>query len=1264
VAEAYALNHILGVVLRQGYGKGWIHDWGGSGHRHDSYTGRYSRRYVWNSNPKVNAKDGLRTFLKKQVNTCQCFAQSCLCKTFLASISVHTLYYLSPDEIIEGLKKQKFPTHVAVLHPVWERRDSYMHGELAASYSGGRVVMTARGNINPYVHSDMAWMKKSHHRGLTWEILRKFDDVYVVQFFYDSNHRYVDEVSVTEKNDMFSNICSEEYRVESLNPRNQRAYVARVRRRAKENNLNPEEAQVAALAYYFKASSLRHEVPVPKNFAINKIEREELLEQVPTELFNMTRFLLIWVVLHSVGLKVLPRLLGNGAKMHLVTAGVSLAVAGIYEVYRLWNTLKRHVLKILPLSLFGLKDYCVNDHSVELAEIDPEKTTRQPLMITENVCDPVIRAFPMVYSPFRLPFMPRRCWHNITSSIRNRVLCSIDRSGFAEWDRVKIPDELVKALSNIEIEPLSLDEWLERFPNKKALRLREEWEAIQEDVDAPVSNKTGFFIKTEFYPKPKAPRPIHSSPVLLNFLTGRWLVPLGEALSKELTDTRFMFPVHGDSKAIGEWFEAQEGLVAMNDFSKFDATQSDKALEHIIAMLRLTNIPSSVLDLMAKDIKGSIVKSKSAVYGVKGVRLSGRSETLIGNTLLNLSIMNHALKSNLLSMIVKGDDSVIFLDRADSMILKSAENTLNRLGFSCKLGLTDMESLEFCSSYLMPTNEGLVLTPKPGKLLAKTFWCKNTNYTQEQIREQFAGILNGLRTNLAHVPILRGLYANPAYIEHRFAKPIRQEYNEYSPGEFAAIDDTYIWVMNHYGLSFEDVEDMERFLSTADFPIDLSLDSRFECMIDKDWGSSSSNDFDIIVKSPLLEELAKRFFGWPMALAIGLIETWRGNWFALPAHASLWFLGSRKPLFLAVSIGLHALWNAYACQTGRHNLSMTRSRKNKATKPKQQPPRTSKRGNPAQSAMQGYAHMLSDPCDSQLIPGLYSTSEGMLNKLKSTESFPSASLTSGYVLWDPSFTSRHDTAAPVNFNAVFWQNSSSATNPLNTTASPFGLSSNNSGAQLRVGAGPFCQSTTVSDARCVGACLRLLYTGRMDASSGIVGYISNLPAGAVLGSNGVTPASVDELLAMSDKVDRLGTGPIEIRFTPAQYSSVFRSNSEGVFDFAPGKVTTLTNESEVAGSKLMGFAFKNVPDVADLLFEFYQNIEWRPNLDAGFVMSVPRSVSQPGNFERVLRYLDKNAPNWRVAAKHLAIRAANRLARIAMTGVGSNPSLTRQAILP
>jgi hypothetical protein len=302
-----------------------------------------------------------------------------------------------------------------------------------------------------------------------------------------------------------------------------------------------------------------------------------------------------------------------------------------------------------------------------------------------------------------------------------------------------------------------------------------------------------------------------------------------------------------------------------------------------------------------------------------------------------------------------------------------------------------------------------------------------------------------------------------------------------------------------------------------------------------------------------------------------------------------------------------------------------------------------------------FARMLANPCDATLIPGFNGTDEGILSRLKTTYTYPATANTNGYVLWCPTYVGGN---GHMNCLAEFSNDSSGKT--VNTVAAPLG-SGGVSGFAIDVGATDFVLSSTVSDFRVVSACIRVTYTGALQASSGLIGYIENLPVDTfLLGQASLDEcASTDDLLALCSKVTRLGVDTHESRYRPSGASlNTFKQDASGVYTLGVPATsrTTMTNESKRFAPTFHGFVFKGI-DMDQLNFEFIQNIEWRPETRAGFVSVVPRQLKADGYKRQVAAWLDSNYPGWATAMAHTAGKYALRLATTAFSGV-SPPMLT------
>jgi hypothetical protein len=273
---------------------------------------------------------------------------------------------------------------------------------------------------------------------------------------------------------------------------------------------------------------------------------------------------------------------------------------------------------------------------------------------------------------------------------------------------------------------------------------------------------------------------------------------------------------------------------------------------------------------------------------------------------------------------------------------------LSKLGFTCKLKFPSLEELEFCSSIVLPFGNGWALVPKPGKLLAKTFWCKNTNFREEERKTQFAGILNGL-TILRFIPGIRGLYFNDVYLE-RFSAPDSlswrdRTYGEHLNNELVLTETTYHALAERYGISVAELLSLEAFLQTAPYPINLEGQAAAEEMINVDWSAPSDgveSSLVSLVFHAAIEEGLRWMFPVPVSLTLGLVESVaHRNPVSLFGHILL-FLCLREYGVLTALV-VHVLWN-YSARCTADAFIMVNTKKNRPKGRKgAKAPKTSKR---------------------------------------------------------------------------------------------------------------------------------------------------------------------------------------------------------------------------------------------------------------------------------------------------------------------------------
>lgn len=1331
IGEAHIITRIQQECRDNGIVDGFICDVGGSVNRHHSL----GRNYIHSCVPNFEAKDLLRQFSLKGNNYCRQLWKDCKCKGFVASMSIHSLYYLEPEEILRNLLEQELPIHYALLHLYPEDSGEIMHGEMRYVKQEGRVSVWASGNSTPYYHGDMAWLSKgsySDQRGtLVWERERTFEDVYVYRFVATTAIlKPTPEIETLVDDAPYLEVCKEAFRGHlEINEKNRTSYYSRCHRYAKGRGLDPQRLIKVADGYYMSQPTLVSRPSV--GLLLTKKAREAGLQMVPEYIpylqlgLFMAIYLAVWRFVpssHMVDYIMLafvllqPFILRTGwlngddrwRNIFIINTIFCLFSASFFQkitfdvILQLPKNVKLAIYAIsfmatmyknarkLRLNHLGarLYDYCCE--GMALRAISKRKTIKYRTRKHKD-CQPGLRAYPFVFHRQFVPMIPRRCDHNIHACIQHKILAETPED--VDFD-IPIPDMFKRMAPWVryELEPLDFETWVNRFPASKREKLKAEW---AESKDDPIDNdltKTSLFTKAEFYPEKKPPRPIGSAGVKLNFLVGRWLVPLGALIQKFCPDN-ICIPIHSDSVSIGRFAgRYMNTLKCICDFSQFDSTQREEALKLIVDVFRLLGVPDEVCSYMLRDCELiNITNRKGFRLKCRGVRVSGRSETLLGNCILTICIFMHVFKG-FIAMLGKGDDVVLFLPRSMRALLPALVAKVESYGFITKFRVCDEYDLEFCSSYFVPTNLGYVLTPKPGRVLAKTLWCKNTNFNQKEQLQQFAGILKGIKENFGFLPYINALYTNPYYLANSGVDRIRHEYNEYTDENVVSTPETAEWLMVKYDLGEEELQELEAELSSG-FPIELKSQASYR-MIEEDWGppndssllqinETKANEYVHTIACAFIEECARGLHPLLISLFLGAYESYHNRTlYNLLAHILLGLVFVEGGFFLAFM--LHMFHNLVLVARApilsivktktKQKLKNTKNKQkftfpqkflkfvnmNKSKKKllneiaslkgqvKSQRRKTSKNKRPEQVSMRQVANMIRDPCNAELQPGFHSTDEGVLSRLKTRHSMLGTN-TCGFVLWAPAYASVDDpSGGPSNF--FIFTRANSSDHPTNSGAAPFGSGASTidgQGTTLEAGASPFCKSAIVADQRSVGACMRLLYFGRMDSAAGQVAIIENLPAEALIDDGTGVVSNVDQLFNRASRVMRMGTSTFEVKYRPGTASALFKTERDGVITVGNGVASTLTSESLRFGPKLMGFAWKDVSAVSDLSIECFQNIEWRPNTDSGFVSVIPRQLSSPGMTERVLLYLDRYYPGWET---NVLTSTARLVSQMAFTG--------------
>jgi hypothetical protein len=279
----------------------------------------------------------------------------------------------------------------------------------------------------------------------------------------------------------------------------------------------------------------------------------------------------------------------------------------------------------------------------------------------------------------------------------------------------------------------------------------------------------------------------------------------------------------------------------------------------------------------------------------------------------------------------------------------------------------------------------------------------------------------------------------------------------------------------------------------------------------------------------------------------------------------------------------------------------------------------------------------------------------MLAKTKKSRIVPlKATSVCGYLFWNPEFHDDPLTAFPgvttVRGNMMLWQATNPAFSPQNSIAIPYGVGGLDTTASfLSDPASALVQSDLVADARCVGACLQLRYTGTADNASGELCYFSGLSAQDLLtGGAGSGTLSVDDLFSFATKTTTFSPGSHEVLFRPTDSSRRFRSELDGLYQYDLGTTATkLSPNAADDAPTLMGIAWRGVVAGNPFSHDETKNIEWRAEAASGLGHTTP-FASNPPLHNTVARTLDSTSQHsWSGLVQH-GQNAMGSLARSAI----------------
>lgn len=281
----------------------------------------------------------------------------------------------------------------------------------------------------------------------------------------------------------------------------------------------------------------------------------------------------------------------------------------------------------------------------------------------------------------------------------------------------------------------------------------------------------------------------------------------------------------GEGPIVPDFFNSRATILA-GDFSNFDGTQGPALGFAECQVYADVGFPDHVVDTEIELWKHtSGVTAHGVKYSCTGRRKSGHPATSIGNSMLTASFfirVFHKYDVHRWYLMVLGDDSLAVVHQDVSHVPWTDEATA--LGLQLKMAQPTPILAEFCSSRFWPTASGLLLAPKPFRVLSKTGWTLcDTNDLVGHIK----GVIEGMRHSIDWMPILRSLVrlvdaSRGVAHSHDSRKILATTHHE-------AIDETWVMFEMVYGVSRAEIIALEQRIERCQLPVVVSASYMVSC---------------------------------------------------------------------------------------------------------------------------------------------------------------------------------------------------------------------------------------------------------------------------------------------------------------------------------------------------------------------------------------------------------------------------------------------------
>lgn len=246
------------------------------------------------------------------------------------------------------------------------------------------------------------------------------------------------------------------------------------------------------------------------------------------------------------------------------------------------------------------------------------------------------------------------------------------------------------------------------------------------------------FVKPDRYPSgdivDKDPRAIQYRGPEFNLELSRYIKPFEHAIYSSVTmgvvsGTRVIAKglnnVQRAALIMEKASRFNDPIFVLLDHSRFDSTINVEHLKSTHAKYQRAFRSKSLQSLLNVQKHNLCYSSHGIKYRTTGTRMSGDADTGCGNSVVNADVLWGFLKMSKVikyDFILDGDDSIVFIERADQKLLQMG--LFARMGFDTKIQIVDdIHQAEFCQCRLVLTDPP-VMVRNPRRVISHAQCCK------------------------------------------------------------------------------------------------------------------------------------------------------------------------------------------------------------------------------------------------------------------------------------------------------------------------------------------------------------------------------------------------------------------------------------------------------------------------------------------------------------------------------------------------------------